>query len=201
MEKLADYEEQIHALRSQAQKNDIAQAQADAVSTPIPTTPTASSTPAPNGQPFSPSQQQQQQQQQQPQNRLGAFASFLRSNSSSRPSTSADRSAQSSSTPTTATPTGVAGDPSLQDALNREQALRQAAETRLTQANSELEDLTATLFGQANEMVAQERRARAKLEDRVEVLERRDGEKRRRLERLEKAIARVERVRGMVGAT
>lgn len=50
-------------------------------------------------------------------------------------------------------------------------------------------------------MVAQERRARAKLEDRVEVLERRDGEKRRRLERLEKAIARVERVRGMVGAT
>ncbi|OAX81723.1 hypothetical protein ACJ72_03926 [Emergomyces africanus] len=48
-------------------------------------------------------------------------------------------------------------------------------------------------------MVAQERKARAKLEERVEVLERRDSEKRRRLERLEKAIERVERVRGMVG--
>lgn len=48
-------------------------------------------------------------------------------------------------------------------------------------------------------MVAQERKARAKLEERVEVLEHRDGEKRRRLERLEKAIERVERVRGLVG--
>ena len=114
----------------------------------------------------------------------------------SRPST-ADPSVPSAGTPTqTVTP---GGDADLQDALNREQALRRAAETRLTQANSELEDLTATLFGQANEMVAQERRARAKLEERVEVLERRDGEKRRRLERLEKAIARVDRVRGMVG--
>ena len=48
-------------------------------------------------------------------------------------------------------------------------------------------------------MVATERRARAKLEERVSVLERRDEEKRRRLERLEKAIERVERVRGIVG--
>lgn len=59
--------------------------------------------------------------------------------------------------------------------------------------------MTAQLFSQANEMVATERRARAKLEERVAVLERRDGEKRKRLERLEKAIERVERVRGMVG--
>jgi DNA repair exonuclease SbcCD ATPase subunit len=77
--------------------------------------------------------------------------------------------------------------------------LRRAAETQLSQANSELEELTVQLFTQANEMVAQERKARAKLEERVVVLERRDGEKRKRLDRLEKAIERVERVRGMVG--
>lgn len=47
-------------------------------------------------------------------------------------------------------------------------------------------------------MVAQERKARARLEERVAVLERRDMEKRMRLERLEKAIERVERVRALV---
>jgi predicted RNase H-like nuclease (RuvC/YqgF family) len=86
----------------------------------------------------------------------------------------------------------------LQDALTREQGLRKAAETQLTQASSELEELTVQLFSQANEMVAQERKARAKLEERVAVLERRDVEKRSRLERLEKAIARVDRLRALV---
>jgi hypothetical protein len=47
-------------------------------------------------------------------------------------------------------------------------------------------------------MVATERKARVKLEERVQVLEKRDSEKRRRLERLEKAIERIERVRVMV---
>ncbi|EEH35578.2 hypothetical protein PAAG_06625 [Paracoccidioides lutzii Pb01] len=87
----------------------------------------------------------------------------------------------------------------LQSALSREQALRKQAESRLNQTNSELEELTAQLFCQANEMVAQERRARAKLEERVDVLERRDAEKRDRLDRLERAVERVERIRGMVG--
>ena len=48
-------------------------------------------------------------------------------------------------------------------------------------------------------MVAQERKARARLEQRIQVLEERDGEKRGRLERLEKAVGRIERVRGMLG--
>ncbi|PYH41617.1 uncharacterized protein BP01DRAFT_360267 [Aspergillus saccharolyticus JOP 1030-1] len=87
----------------------------------------------------------------------------------------------------------------LQNALNREQSLRKAAETQLSQASTELEELTAQLFSQANEMVAQERKARARLEERVAVLERRDVEKRTRLERLEKAMERVERIRAMVG--
>jgi hypothetical protein len=55
------------------------------------------------------------------------------------------------------------------------------------------------LFGQANEMVASERKARAKLEERVKVLEQRDGDKRKRLEKLERQMQRIERVRGLVG--
>lgn len=47
-------------------------------------------------------------------------------------------------------------------------------------------------------MVATERKARAKLEERVVVLEGRDVEKRKRLERLEGAMMRIERVRGLL---
>ncbi|EMR88076.1 hypothetical protein ACHAO1_000961 [Botrytis cinerea] len=83
-------------------------------------------------------------------------------------------------------------------ALTREQGLRQAAEGKLNESSVELEELTAQLFTQANEMVATERKARAKLEERVEILERRDGEKRKRLERLEGAVQRIERVRGLL---
>lgn len=87
---------------------------------------------------------------------------------------------------------------SLQSSLETERTLRLRAETNLTQTQTELEELTAQLFGQANEMVAQERKARAKLEERVKVLEMRDVEKRRRLDRLEKALERIERVRKMI---
>ena len=88
---------------------------------------------------------------------------------------------------------------SLQSSLEAERNLRLRAESTLTQTQTELEELTAQLFGQANEMVASERKARAKLEERVKVLEQRDGEKRKRLEKLEKQMQRIERVRGMVG--
>ena len=47
-------------------------------------------------------------------------------------------------------------------------------------------------------MVATERKARAKLEERVLVLEKRDGEKQKRLELLEMRLGRIERVRGML---
>lgn len=83
-------------------------------------------------------------------------------------------------------------------ALEKEQGLRQAAERKLDEGSGELEELSTQLFQQANEMVANERRARAKLEARVEVLEKRDVEKRKRLERLESAMSRIERVRGLL---
>jgi len=86
----------------------------------------------------------------------------------------------------------------LQSALTKEQALRREAEGRLNDTSREVEELSVSLFEQANEMVATERRARAKLEERVEMLERRDVEKRRRLERLEGAMDRIERVRAVL---
>lgn len=120
--------------------------------------------------------------------------------------------AYSQSTPNLQTPTPVSdyfASPSprqtqsltligLRTKLETERQLREEAEKNLTDAQSELEELTAQLFGQANEMVAQERKARAELEERVKLLETRDGEKRRRLERLEGAVARIERVRRIV---
>ncbi|MCJ1391582.1 hypothetical protein MMC18_004446 [Xylographa bjoerkii] len=86
----------------------------------------------------------------------------------------------------------------LLTALTREQTLRLAAESAVTQTNEEIEELTGQLFQQANEMVATERKARAKLEERVLVLEKRDGEKQKRLELLEMRLGRIERVRGLL---
>ncbi|CAD6506067.1 BgTH12-06999 [Blumeria graminis f. sp. triticale] len=86
----------------------------------------------------------------------------------------------------------------LAAALTREQELRKAAEGKLSETSNELEELSTQLFKQANEMVAAERKARTKLESRVEILEKRDIEKRQRLEQLEKALLRIERVRGLL---
>lgn len=47
-------------------------------------------------------------------------------------------------------------------------------------------------------MVATERKARARLEERVVVLEKREREKAGRLEVLERRVGRVERVRGIL---
>lgn len=86
----------------------------------------------------------------------------------------------------------------LLTALTREQTLRLAAESAVSQTNDEIEELTGQLFQQANEMVAAERKARARLEERVVVLEKRDGEKQKRLEVLEGRLGRIERVRGLL---
>ncbi|KAG8530243.1 uncharacterized protein KY384_004743 [Bacidia gigantensis] len=83
--------------------------------------------------------------------------------------------------------------------LHNESQIRASLEQQLNHNQSELEELSSQLFTEANEMVAQERKARKKLEDRVEVLERRDREKAERLEELRKRVGRVERVRGLLG--
>lgn len=86
----------------------------------------------------------------------------------------------------------------LRRALTHEQELRKAAEVQAARKDSEVEELTAQLFEQANNMVATERRARAKLESRIEVLEKRDNDKAKRLGVLEIRVQRAERVRALL---
>lgn len=210
-EKLAEYEEELRRLRAQNQPAAAPTSLVKRNNSLLSLSSTSSrgdnshSNLNPNSQ--SPPQQQT------PQGRLASLASFLPyrrpSTASSQPqshqSPPPPSPLQQTRTPPPPSPRTPTRRPSseealeLQNALNEEQKLRKAAETQLTQASSELEELTVQLFSQANEMVAQERKARARLEERVAVLERRDIEKRNRLERLEKAMERVERIRALVG--
>lgn len=86
----------------------------------------------------------------------------------------------------------------LLEALTREQRLRLAAEAKVNDTSREVEELSVSLFEEANEMVATERRERARLEARVGELEKRDRQKKVRLERLEGAVGRIERVRTLL---
>jgi hypothetical protein len=102
----------------------------------------------------------------------------------------------SSSQPSPRTPAPV--DIELRHELERERTLRAKAEERVQKVDIEIEELSVQLFSQANEMVATERKARAKLEERVEMLERKDKDKMARLDRLEKAVSRIDRVKAML---
>lgn len=168
VEKLADYEDEIHQLRAQSRAT---------------VDPARSVTPPNNPSddavgPASPSKSYYIP------DRLSSFLSSRKSTVNLQAA-----SVQSPGTPTTT---------ELVAALTREQNLRQAAEKKLDGSSAELEELSAQLFTQANEMVATERKARAKLEERVEVLEKRDTEKRARLDKLEGALSRIDRVRGLL---
>ncbi|CAK7263324.1 hypothetical protein SEPCBS119000_000413 [Sporothrix epigloea] len=119
----------------------------------------------------------------------GSFPFFGRTTPSSSPV----------QTPAAEAPSQTPSTKDLLDALTREQKLRRQAEGRLQDTSREVEELSVSLFEQANEMVAEERRARARLEARVAVLEQRDTDKKHRLERLEQAMDRIERLRAMLG--
>ncbi|KAF2264817.1 hypothetical protein CC78DRAFT_553333 [Lojkania enalia] len=97
-------------------------------------------------------------------------------------------------------PPSTLADTELLEQLAQERALRAKAEEKARKVDSEIEELSVQLFSQANEMVAAERKARAKLEARVEQLEQKDKDKMARLERLEKAVTRIDRVKAMLAA-
>lgn len=112
----------------------------------------------------------------------------------------------------------------LEAALVKEQTARIEAEKKMKQVNLEVEDLSATLFQQANDMVATERKENAALKERIQVLEsprldpvgaggsseveklrqkikvleQRDMERQKRLEKLEAAQKRIDRVRTLL---
>ncbi|TGZ85156.1 hypothetical protein EX30DRAFT_17711 [Ascodesmis nigricans] len=85
--------------------------------------------------------------------------------------------------------------------LARERKLRLEAEEKLQRVTAEVEDLSASLFQSANEMVAEERRIRSKLEQRVSVLEKREKEKEGRLGMLERAVETISRVRVLLNGS
>lgn len=116
----------------------------------------------------------------------------------------------------------------LEEQLVKEQTLRIAAEKKVKEASAEIEDLSAQLFSEANEMVASERKQNAELRERLQTLEeqyqhpheatdaetlrvenvklkqklqtleQRDMDRKKRLERLEAANKRIDRTRAML---
>ncbi len=119
----------------------------------------------------------------------------------------------------------------LEEQVIKEQTARIAADKKAKELSAEIEDLTATLFQQANEMVATERKENSalkekvmlleqhqqleqehelpadvvtlqkentRLKEKVKTLEERDVQRNKRLDRLEAANKRIERVRAML---
>ncbi|KAL5615521.1 uncharacterized protein BROUX77_001358 [Berkeleyomyces rouxiae] len=122
------------------------------------------------------------------------FTSLLSRKSTPNMRIASSSSSASSAQPLPSPPPTAKGVDDLMAALNKEQNLRAKAEGRLNATSKEVEELSVALFEQANEMVASERKARAKLEQRVAVLERRDAEKKARLQSLEGAMDQIQRV-------
>nr|POF18675.1 hypothetical protein CFP56_62183 [Quercus suber] len=113
----------------------------------------------------------------------------------------------------------------LENMLAKEQASRISAEKRAAEVTAEIEELSVTLFQQANEMVARERKENAGLRDKVagleakatqskepsttqkenvrlkeklRTMEQRETERKRRLEKLEAASRRIERAHALL---
>lgn len=84
------------------------------------------------------------------------------------------------------------------EALEKERAVRAEAESKIARQDADVEELTASLFQTANEMVATERKAKAKLQERVDILEKRDQDKKLRLQRLEGAVQRIDRIHALL---
>ena len=113
----------------------------------------------------------------------------------------------------TLAPTPVSRERELESQLAQSQAQRLAAEAKVDAMSAEIEELTGSLFSQANEMVADERREAARLRERIRFLEERDAkftmkvqrieerdrERKKRLERLERAMVRIEKAKELLG--
>lgn len=75
-----------------------------------------------------------------------------------------------------AVPAPGAREKELEEKVVKEQTARIAAEKKVKEVNAEIEDLSTTLFQQANEMVAAERKEKAALAEKVRGLEQRQRE-------------------------
>ena len=79
-----------------------------------------------------------------------------------------------------------------------ERSAREQAEEKVGNMATEMEELSQSLFEEANAMVRTEREKCARLEARLQIMESREEDKRRRLTELEKAIGRITRVRNLL---
>lgn len=100
----------------------------------------------------------------------------------------------------------------LEVALEQEQIQRLVAEKKVKEVTGEIEELSATLFQQANDMVSTERRENAALRDqiysleerdakfsaRLQTLEQRETDRKRRMDKLESGLKRIERANALL---
>jgi hypothetical protein len=86
----------------------------------------------------------------------------------------------------------------LEEQFATERRARETAEAKVSSMALELEELTQSLFEEANAMVKAEREKCARLEARLAVMESREEDKRKRLTELEKAVERITRVRSVL---
>jgi septal ring factor EnvC (AmiA/AmiB activator) len=125
------------------------------------------------------------------QSRLASFLAARRPALFSRSSTTPTKPVpQRTSTPNPHLP--------LEEQLQQERGAREMAEEKVATMTTELEELTQSLFEEANAMVRTEREKCARLESRLQIMESREEDKRRRLTELEKAIGRITRVRNLL---
>lgn len=84
--------------------------------------------------------------------------------------------------------------------LTKERQLRAQAEQNYTRLQQESEELSQTLFEEANKMVAQERKQNHQITEKLKMLADREEERTARLRHLESAMERILRVRGVLAA-
>ena len=86
----------------------------------------------------------------------------------------------------------------LEEQLQLERTAREQAEEKVVSMSTELEELSQSLFEEANAMVRAEREKNARLEARLQIMESQEENKRRRLTELEKAIGRITKTRNLL---
>ncbi len=110
-------------------------------------------------------------------------------------------SSTSSSNLTTIGPNSQRDQPDLVEELAKERKLRIEAEENYHKVQREMEQVSEELFHEANQMVAVERIARYAAEQKTQTWKERETEKVKRLDAIEQAIERINRVRGFITIT
>ncbi|KAL8916370.1 MAG: hypothetical protein Q9208_008560 [Pyrenodesmia sp. 3 TL-2023] len=175
VDKLADYEDQLHQLKSSA---STAQLRPPSISPPLP-----HNLEPPEPRPSSATGNHLSAFQNRLSNLLPSSRRSISQPPSSAPPTKLSYSQSVHHPPppkpfgsnhhhTTSNPTFSSDEPQdLQSALNEERSLRKALEERLSASTTELEELSTELFSEANELVATERRSLHSLQQQYSALQ------------------------------